>query len=68
MITEVVKPGREYVLCETCMKEISISAAIVPEASDYIAHFCGIECYDRWRQRFDNPATQGDILTRAAPL
>jgi hypothetical protein len=68
MITEVVKPGRECVLCETCMKEIPISEAIVPEAIDYTAHFCGVECYDRWRQQSDNPATQADILTRATPL
>jgi hypothetical protein len=50
------------------MKEIPISEAIIPEATEYVAHFCGVECYDRWRKQPDDPFTQGDIPTVAMPL
>ena len=31
------------------MKEIPISEAQSEEADDYVRHFCGLECYARWR-------------------
>lgn len=36
--------------CDVCRKEVPISAAIIPEAADYVAHFCGLECYTQWKQ------------------
>ena len=38
----------EQVSCEICLKEIPASEAQNAEASDYVAHFCGLECYDKW--------------------
>ncbi len=35
----------ERVACEICLKEVPISEAIVPEATDYVAHFCGLAGY-----------------------
>lgn len=35
--------------CEECMKQIPRSEAKVDEASDYVAYFCGLDCYDKWR-------------------
>jgi hypothetical protein len=40
------------------MKKIPVSAAIVPEASDYVAHFCGVACYDKWRKQPGSPVTR----------
>lgn len=40
----------EQVVCEVCLKEVPITEAVVPEASDYVAHFCGLECYEKWRK------------------
>ncbi|KAA3630463.1 MAG: DUF3330 domain-containing protein [Proteobacteria bacterium] len=34
--------------CEICLREVPASEARVSEADDYIAHFCGLECYERW--------------------
>jgi len=46
------KPAEsEVVQCEICLKEIPASEAQSAEAEDYIAHFCGIECYDRWKKQ-----------------
>ncbi len=39
----------EIVACEVCMKEIPRSAAKVEEANDYVAYFCGLDCYDKWK-------------------
>lgn len=36
------------VSCQTCLKEIPKSEAKVSEASDYVAYFCGLECYEKW--------------------
>jgi hypothetical protein len=42
-----------HVACAVCMKEIPLSDAVVPEAKDYVAHFCGLDCYQKWRQQAD---------------
>jgi hypothetical protein len=36
------------VSCATCRDEIPASEAMSFEASDYVAHFCGLDCYQRW--------------------
>lgn len=39
------------VACSVCLKEVPLSEAFVPEASDYFAHFCGLECFEKWRHQ-----------------
>lgn len=41
----------EQVACEICLKEVPLSEAISPEATDYVAHFCGLDCYDKWKNQ-----------------
>jgi len=41
----------ERVACEICLKEVPISEAVVPEATDYMAHFCGLDCYQKWKDQ-----------------
>jgi hypothetical protein len=41
----------ERVACEICLKEVPLSEATVPEATDYVVHFCGLECYEKWKNR-----------------
>lgn len=36
--------------CEVCLKEIPRSEAKVEEASDYVAYFCGMDCFEKWQQ------------------
>ena len=47
------KTNEELVPCEVCMKEIPRSEAKVKEASDYVAYFCGLECFDKWHKESD---------------
>lgn len=37
------------VSCSVCEHDVPFSEVVVPEASDYMAYFCGLECYERWR-------------------
>ena len=45
------------VTCEVCLKEVPIAEATVPEASDYFVHFCGLECYQKWKTQGEEPKT-----------
>lgn len=48
------KSSKDLVPCEVCLTEIPISEAKIDEASDYVAYFCGLECYDKWRHKNNN--------------
>lgn len=40
----------EKVPCEICLKEIPRSEAKIEEACDYVMYFCGLDCYEKWRE------------------
>lgn len=42
---------QKKVYCEACLKEIPLDEAISAEAADYIAYFCGLECYAHWKEQ-----------------
>lgn len=49
------KQEDDLIACEICLKEIPVSEAKSEEASGYVAHFCGLECYAIWKaQQKDN--------------
>ena len=37
--------------CSACGREVPLSEAVVPEASNYVAYFCGLDCYAQWHRR-----------------
>jgi hypothetical protein len=41
----------EHVSCDLCMKEVPIDVANSFEATDYVVHFCGLECFEKWKQK-----------------
>jgi hypothetical protein len=41
----------EMVACEVCLKEIPKAEAKSEEATDYIVHFCGLDCYSKWKEQ-----------------
>ena len=44
-------PEVELVSCDICCLEVPISAAKTPESVDYVVYFCGLDCYEKWRQQ-----------------
>lgn len=59
----MVKPSDssdvELIPCDICRKEVPLSAAVVPEAADYVAHFCGLDCYEKWKKQSERPVKPG---------
>jgi hypothetical protein len=51
------EPG--YVACEVCLAEIPESVAMSSEGDEYTQHFCGIDCYNRWRE--ENEAGKASV-------
>jgi hypothetical protein len=45
--TQPAEPQK--VECEVCLKEIPGSEARSAEAVGYVAYFCGLDCYERWK-------------------
>jgi len=39
----------DRVACNVCFKEIPLSEAVNEEATDYVVHFCGLDCYAKWK-------------------
>ena len=41
----------EIVSCDLCMTEIPASVAESFEGTDYVHHFCGLECLGKWQAK-----------------
>ena len=44
------------VACDVCLREVPRSQAVVPEAADYVAYFCGLQCFQKWKSLPQGPA------------
>ena len=58
MIETTKRPVVELVKCEVCLKEVPKSAAKNAEAQDYVAYFCGLDCYETWEEEQRKEKTQ----------
>lgn len=36
--------------CEFCHAHIPLSSALTPEGKDYVFHFCGPACFEKWEK------------------
>ena len=45
----------EITSCAQCGKEVPLSEAKVAEAVDYVAYFCGLQCYAKWAAQAEIP-------------
>jgi hypothetical protein len=57
----------EHAACSICMKEIPTSEAVVPEVTDSLMHFCGLTCYNKWKNQTDSPDFIGDVPSPSKP-
>jgi hypothetical protein len=58
MVNKSDLPEVEKVSCSICRKEVPLSEAKTPEAVDYVTHFCGLECYEQWKQQSERSGKQ----------
>lgn len=54
--------GQTTIACCVCCKEIPLDAAFTPEGAEYVEHFCGLECYERFQAR-----ASGQVQTTHGP-
>ena len=48
--------------CCVCCKEIPLDAAFTPEGAEYVEHFCGLDCYERFQARAKTVAEPNTAL------
>lgn len=41
----------KVVSCAVCLKEVPSDAVKVTDAQDYVLHFCGLDCLERWQKQ-----------------
>jgi len=51
MSDKITSKEPEHVSCDICMKEVPIDEANSFEAVDYVVHFCGLECFEKWKKK-----------------
>ena len=39
---------QELISCEVCLKSVPKQDSKSVEADDYVAYFCGLDCFDAW--------------------
>lgn len=49
MTDKLTPKAPDIVTCDVCLSEIPESVAMSSEGDEYTQHFCGIECYKKWR-------------------
>ena len=50
------QPESEMIACEVCLKEIPRDLASASESAEYVHHFCGEACYEKWKASKPKPA------------
>ena len=58
--------NQETVSCEVCLKQIPKNEARSREAREYTQYFCGLDCYEKWRQSSGVP-DEGDEREQSDP-
>lgn len=58
MTEKPVPKEPEAVACEVCLEEIPESVSSSQEADEYTQHYCGTECYSKWKDK--NEEKQSD--------
>ena len=49
--TSTLPTDEQLVSCKLCLESVPLSESEIPEAEDYVAYFCGLECYDVWKKQ-----------------
>ncbi|MFP4131207.1 DUF3330 domain-containing protein [Thiohalospira sp.] len=48
------------IACEVCLTEVPASVAQTAEGPDYVQHFCGLDCLERWQEQGEKTKQKPD--------
>ena len=48
----------DTIACKTCLDEIPNSVNQNAEADEYVSNYCGLECYQVWRDKMVESTTE----------
>jgi len=48
----------ETISCDICLQEIPDSVNQNAEADEYVSNYCGLECYQQWRDKQQENKTE----------
>lgn len=51
------KTGRKHLACETCLHDIPADSVKVTDTQDYVHHFCGLDCLEKWQKQAQTRAS-----------
>jgi len=51
MIHEANVEDQELISCEVCLKSVPKQDSHSVEVDEYVAYFCGLDCYDVWAKK-----------------
>jgi len=51
--TSTLPEQEQLISCDTCLKSVPLSESSVSEVEEYVAYFCGLDCYDTWVHQND---------------
>lgn len=46
--------------CDYCLKDLPAKDTLREEAEGYVAHFCGLECFEAWQKRHGHDQRAGE--------
>lgn len=58
-MNDVEHKDDDLISCEICLKEVPGSDVKSVELNDYVVHFCGLECYDKWQHQEKDKQSDG---------
>lgn len=50
----------ETIACEVCLEEIPNTVNQNAEADEYVSNYCGLECYQQWRNKHGETEVKPD--------
>jgi len=51
MNTNKPSEPESLISCDICLAEIPASETNNDETTEYVIHYCGLECYEKWKSQ-----------------
>lgn len=60
-MNKVLRPEEPEVIdCDICLSQIPGDSSVNVESADYVLHFCGLACYEKWKSQGKTGSQESD--------